>query len=160
MLVCVFPYCSHVFVGPLQKFIETDPSPRKDATVIQVKEGNEPASFKALFPSWDDALFEVPTSGVRTPLSMAGGSYSLHLCLLSLTLPHSPCRLLCRPVRDLVCLDMSYCANTCGEGLADKDHLTALSAVGFFRSLFAWLVLGDLLDRNKFCHFGKWFADM
>ncbi|XP_043235467.1 gelsolin, cytoplasmic-like isoform X3 [Amphibalanus amphitrite] len=41
-----------------KKFVETDPSPRKDATVIQVKEGNEPASFKALFPSWNDSLFE------------------------------------------------------------------------------------------------------
>ena len=62
-------------VRPLQKFVQTDPSPREDATVIQVKEGNEPASFKALFPSWDDSLFEVPASSVRTPLSMTGGSY-------------------------------------------------------------------------------------
>ena len=56
-----------------QKFVQTDPSPRRDATVIQVKEGSEPASFKALFPSWDDNLFEVPDS-VRAPLSMAGGT--------------------------------------------------------------------------------------
>ncbi|XP_037093391.1 gelsolin, cytoplasmic-like isoform X3 [Pollicipes pollicipes] len=44
-----------------KKFVQTDPSPRSDATVIQVKEGNEPAAFKALFPSWDDAFFEVPS---------------------------------------------------------------------------------------------------
>ena len=64
LLVC-FPL-THPRIVSLQKFIETDPSPRKDATVIQVKEGQEPASFKALFPAWDDALFEVQTS-VRTP---------------------------------------------------------------------------------------------
>lgn len=48
-----------------KKFIETDPSPRHDAVVIQVKEGSEPAAFKALFPSWDDALFEVPEQTTR-----------------------------------------------------------------------------------------------
>ena len=94
----------------------------------------------------------VPPSAWPGVVQSAPLSAVSHSPSLSLTLPP---RLLCRPVRDLVCLDMSYCANTCGAGLADKDHLTALSAVGFFRSLFAWLVLGDLLDRNKFCHFGK-----
>jgi len=48
-----------------KKFVETDPSPRHDATVIQVKENQEPAGFKALFPAWDDTFFEVPKTENR-----------------------------------------------------------------------------------------------
>lgn len=44
-----------------QKYLETDPSPRSaDLTLIfTVKQGEEPASFKSIFPSWNPDMWDV-----------------------------------------------------------------------------------------------------
>lgn len=44
-----------------QMYIRTEPSERSEETVtfITIQQGHEPRSFKRLFPSWDDELFEV-----------------------------------------------------------------------------------------------------
>ncbi|XP_043231957.1 gelsolin, cytoplasmic-like [Amphibalanus amphitrite] len=40
------------------KYVKSDMTIREDTTVIRVPEAREPPSFKALFPSWDDNMFE------------------------------------------------------------------------------------------------------
>ena len=42
-----------------QKYVQADMTVREDTTVIRVPEAQEPPSFKALFPTWDDNLFQV-----------------------------------------------------------------------------------------------------
>lgn len=44
-----------------QQYIRTDPTDRSEETVpiIRIHQGKEPRSFKRLFPSWDDNLWEV-----------------------------------------------------------------------------------------------------
>lgn len=45
----------------LQLYIRSDPSERSEdnAPIVKVRESHEPRSFKRLFPSWDDAYWEV-----------------------------------------------------------------------------------------------------
>lgn len=47
--------------GSFQIYIRTDPSDRSEETVpiIRVHQGHEPRSFKRLFPSWEDNMWEV-----------------------------------------------------------------------------------------------------
>ena len=44
-----------------RQYIRTDPSERSEETVpiVVLKQGAEPRSFKRLFPTWDDAFWEV-----------------------------------------------------------------------------------------------------
>lgn len=45
----------------LQLYIRSDPSERSEdnAPIVKVRQSHEPRSFKRLFPSWDDAYWEV-----------------------------------------------------------------------------------------------------
>lgn len=44
-----------------KQYIRTDPSERNEDTVpiVILKQGEEPRSFKRLFPAWDDGHWEV-----------------------------------------------------------------------------------------------------